>query len=234
MEHYRRDTIEPELLRKGAWNSFYRVDTPGGPREVIARNNGQFLAAKMLLLGFKPGENSNCVMKPGKSDEPDLFRTIARIGARLFVARLLAVDRPITYFEGLPVTTNWQIELPGGVGEVSESDMDSAVREMMEETGLASADDIICTEPLVARYANDAGAQPELYSTQVCLARNIPKDPPLREGISSKYSKIVPLNDAIPFLLEQSRKGVMVEGHALMAFYALFYRLAQLGVDLRT
>lgn len=222
---FRRD--EMECLHQGLFNSLYRVETAAGPREIVAHNESKsnLGAAKMLAICLREGA------KLKQSDQPrdtlvSVVSTLRATGLHNWQVLFLAVDRPVTYFE-LPValTSNNQIEIPGGVSEGSESEIDTAIREAIEEYGLDGAHDIIQHAPLITYpAAHDAGTNAEIYAIRMMLVSK-PAKPPRREGIDPNECRMIPLLDAVNYLEKRGRQGVLVQHLAIEA-------LSLLGLEL--
>lgn len=222
---YRRSDIE--CLHRGFFNSFYKVRTAAGPREVVAHNEGKsnLLAAKMMVISLNEG--ATLVQGENPSNTlPSFLETLRRTGLENLSTLILAADKPVTYFEyPCALAANYQLELPGGVAESNEDVRATALREAVEEYGLDGTGDILQTSPLVAfPAANDAGTNAELYTTWLALVRKSPR-PPRREGIIPEACWRGPLLDVQRYLFEQGQRGIVVEWLALATLF-------QLGLEL--
>lgn len=217
----RRDQMD--CLHAGRFNSLYSVPTAAGPREVAAHNadRSNLLAAKMMVICLN--RDAALVQEDTPTNTlPSFLETLRRTGLNNFSTLVLAADRPATYFGfPIPLTTNHQLELPGGIGEGEESTLVTALRETVEEYGLNGEEDVIQTAPLVIfPAANDAGTNAELYTTRLALVRR-PAKPPRREGIIPEACWFGPLMEVQHYLFEQGRRGVVVEWLALATIFHL-------------
>lgn len=218
---------EMECLYAGELNSFYRVQTALGPREMAAHNadKSNLLAAKMLVLCLNDG--ATLKQRGTHNTLPDLLETLRETGLENFSTLIMAADRPVSYFEfPIDITANHQLEIPGGISLVGEKTLETALRELMGEYGLKDPNDIIQTAPLVTYpAANDAGTNAELYTTRVTLVRQQPSPPPNKKGIRLDKCWFGPLLEVEDYLKGQGAKGVIVEWLALGAIF-------QLGLEL--
>ncbi|MEK7658904.1 MAG: hypothetical protein AAB352_03520 [Patescibacteria group bacterium] len=224
--------VGPEqLIGKGGWVSLYGLNTAGGRREILMRNNGRFKAAKCLVL-YVDKEVWKESGAESSSDLPTFLANLRRIGLPYFSVFFLAADRPCTYPESQDLaglTENYQLEIPGGVADaVDEDGIATGLREACEEYGCA-ATDVVMTAPLVTGVyaANDAGGQVEFYSTCAAVVTKKPEPPKkkkgegYREGIIPEKCVLVPLLEAENFLMEQGRQGIALEWLALASLFHL-------------
>jgi len=217
----RRDQME--CLHRGYFNSFYKVRTAAGPREIAAHNENKsnLLAAKMLVICLNEG--ATLVQEENPTNTlPSFLETLRRTGLDNFSTLVLAADRPVTYFQfPIELATNYQLELPGGVGEGDEDTLVTAVRETVQEYGLAGDEDVLQTAPLVIfPAANDAGTNAELYTTRLALVRKSAR-PPRREGIIPEACWFGPLTQVQHYLFKQGQHGIVVEWLALATIFHL-------------
>ncbi len=216
------------LIGKGKWLHLHGFRTPSGYREVVARKNGHFRSAKCMVL-YVEEELWDESQAKNSSDLPSFLQNLRRIGLQNLWVFFLASDKPCTYpkspeLEGL--TENYQLEIPGGVADaVDEQAIANGLREATEEYG-CSATDIAMTAPLLTSVyaANDAGGNVEFYSTCTTLVTKKPA-PPRKEGVIPEKCALVPLLEAENFLIEQGKKGILLEWLALAS-------LCQLGLEL--
>ena len=216
---------------RGHFNGMVTIETAAGPRELLRHNpnkaNG--LAGKMLVL-FPTKKIQDRLPWPDhlENNWASLRATLFTIGLSTIDTCLLAADRPVTYFEYPPsveLRVNYQLELPGGVAEGSETGLTAGIREAVEELGLMR-DDIVQWAPLVDfPAAPSAGSVVELYTTQVCLVKRTPPAPPAKEGIIPEHCHICPLLAIESYLRFQASSGVVIEHLAWEA-------LCQLGLML--
>ena len=212
---FRRDQME--CLHKGYFNSFYKVQTAAGPRELAAHNENKsnLLAAKMMVICLN--EDATLIQEESPANTlPSFLKTLRLTGLDNFSTLVLAADRPVTYFEyPIDLTVNYQLEFPGGVGEGREDTLVTGIREVVEEYGLDGDKDVIQTAPLVIfPAANDAGTNAELYTTRLALVRK-PAQPPQREVVIPEACWFGPLTQVQNFLFEQGQQGVVIEWLAL-------------------
>lgn len=210
---------EMEKLGGGGWLELYKFQTAAPfPCEIAARKNRQFLAAKCLLLATSvevPASENTSVR--------EYCRTLLEIGPDNVRVLLLASDRPITYFEDLEFTENYQLELPGGLAEPDENQRQAALREAIEEGGLQVSGQMqfLQSASLLAHpHPFDAGSHAEVYSIETALVRGTPA-PPEKEGIIPEKCELVPLPRALSFLQHEREHGVCVEGYAVTALHML-------------
>ena len=218
------------LVGKGGWVSLHRITTEGGPREVIARNNGRFKAAKCLVLHVNQDQWKESHAK-SSNDLPRFLLNLKAIGLCNFQAFFLAADRPCTYPDSpdlAGLAKNYQLEIPGGVADaVDEEAVAVGLRETCEEYG-CTAKDVAMTAPLVTGIyaANDAGGQVEFYSTCTAVVTKKPGPPhkkggKYREGIIPEKCVLVPLLEAENFLIDQGKQGIAIEWLALASLFHL-------------
>jgi len=162
MNERKKIVLAKHLIGKGGWVSLYGFNTEGGRREILARNNGHFKAAKCLVL-YVDKNVWEKLRAENSSGLPTFLRRLKAIGLSNFQVFLLAVDRPLTYSDSLDLaglTANHQLELSGGVADAVDKDaIATGVRETYEEYGCTAAD-VAMTAPLVAEGAHvayDAG-----------------------------------------------------------------------------
>ncbi len=217
----RRDQME--CLHKGYFNSFYKVQTAAGPRELAAHNENKsnLLAAKMMVICLNEGATLIQADNPTNT-LPSFLETLRRTGLDNFSTLVLAADRPVTYFQfPIELAANYQLEFPGGIGEGNEDTLVTALREAVQEYGLGGEEDIIQTAPLVVfPAANDAGTNAELYTTRLALVRKMAR-PPRREGIIPEACWTGPLKQVQQYLFEQGQQGIVVEWLALSTIFHL-------------
>lgn len=212
-----------DCLHKGHFNSFYKVQTAAGPREIAAHNESKsnLLAAKTMVICLN--DDANLVQEKNPTNTlPSFLETLRRTGLNNFSTLVLAADRPVTYFEfPIELKANYQLELPGGIGEGLEAALATATREAVDEYGLNRAEDFIQVAPLVTfPAANDAGTNAELYTTWVALVRKRPQ-PPRKEGIIPEMCWFGPLTQVQQYLVDQGNQGIVVEWLALATIFHL-------------
>ena len=216
-------SAQMEKIGGGGWLELWRFKGAAPfPCEIAARKKRNFYAAKCLLL------NTEKDIPQEKSTEPNAFcRTVLRVGPDNISVLFLASDHPITYFPELQFTENYQIEIPGGVAEPDEDQRHTALREAIEEGGLAVQGDmafIQSTSLIDVPVPFDAGSHVELYSIEAALVHGKPK-PPAKEGIIPDQCELIPLPEALNFLYARQGEGICVEGYAMTALITLEFFL---------
>lgn len=203
------------VLSSGSWINHLRFETAAGPREFVERQNGLFIGVKALGLFIRPGVS----LPTGKP----FIDTLLQVGLHNFDAFFLSADRPITYRSPtMRLTTNCQIELPGGIVQQGETMRNAAIREFTEEVCPAGPPPIVHLDmPLIRDPCPwDGGTHNEWYAIW-CMVVDAKPSPEPREGIVPEECECVPLLQARSWLSEQRQRGRCVEGYAFHALDAL-------------
>lgn len=216
MKRYEKNELESRVAAKASFFRIYNLETQAGPREVVGRNSGNWLGAKVFPL-FITNKLADRVKLKGRCSLNDFNLQVRKkwLWPNLEIG-LLAIDRPITYVKyggKVNIRTNYIYEIPGGIVDEGEKLRRAALREGKEELGFHP----ICSSTLIEPCPPDSGTHLELTQTEVALcAGGI--NPTVYEGIVPNKCRMVNLKDFPKFVAKCETDGILVDGLARAAY----------------
>lgn len=216
-----------ETLMRGRHFSFLSVSTRFGKKEVLARNNEQYFACKVLPLIINDDaelpliENQKCTLK-----EFCKIITDSKIKNNLRVP-IFSVARPITKFYEKYYSSLDIYELPGGVVENKEDFELGGVRELIEELGL-SKDQILAHTVLLDPCPFDSGSHVECIGIVAVLISGTIK-PVNWESIRGEQTKVISFQELETFINTAKSEKKMLEGYIEYAYLLIKEALRKNG-----
>lgn len=205
-----------EILFKGRHFSFLSVKTPFGNKEVIARNNGNYFACKVLPLLIDENIILDIESTRSRLSLPDFVKIFKRnkLEKQAKVA-IFTVARPVAHLCEEHFSTLDVYELPGGVVDKNENFEQAGVREAIEELGISESQ-IVAYSILLPPSPFDAGSHVEFMGIIVVLIHG-EVNPVRWESIRGEKTKLIPLQSLNKFVKESREERKIVEGYIELA-----------------
>lgn len=218
-EQERADSV----IHRGGFYSMCRIATQWGDREFIRRNNGTTHASQALAL-WLPTEYQSRIRSRGElTREAFIDQLILERVVDALAVQFIAVERAITQFPEFGWSRNALVEIPGGVCNIGETDIEGGERELREELKLEPTQ-VLCSTVLRASSPYDAGGHIEstaLIATLFTGDYKIPR----KEGTIPELCARVPLLECRGFLEQCVAEKIAIQGFAHSALTEMLFLL---------